>query len=338
MRPNKGILSALAAAVLFGASTPIAKTLVGDIPPVLAGRAAVRRLRPGARSWACCFVALREVAGRRRRLHGHAVQARLAGGGHPFRRVCLGPVLLMFGLVSTPAIGQCAANKPGGGVHRTPGVVRLPRKLRSPHCGRHGAGRSRRPRAFLDARGDLALAPGGSLIAASCPVLGDRQQPDPEGLRQRRDGQRMHQGAGRWRGERRCRCDSRPSAPPLSAVSWDRGDGQARRLRRQPCPVWDARPSRPRCIGAHRRLLLGCAVFWRRAGSRCATRSAERSVDRRRGIDGIGRLAAPCPRVRTFAPARALRAFAFPPARRAPSSSARPGLGRHRAAHAPAHQ
>ena len=35
MRINKGILSALAAAVLFGASTPIAKTLVGEIPPVL---------------------------------------------------------------------------------------------------------------------------------------------------------------------------------------------------------------------------------------------------------------------------------------------------------------
>ena len=35
MRISKGILSALAAAVLFGASTPIAKTLVGEIPPVL---------------------------------------------------------------------------------------------------------------------------------------------------------------------------------------------------------------------------------------------------------------------------------------------------------------
>lgn len=35
MRPIKGILGALVAAVLFGASTPIAKVLVGEIPPVL---------------------------------------------------------------------------------------------------------------------------------------------------------------------------------------------------------------------------------------------------------------------------------------------------------------
>jgi len=35
MRISKGILSALAAAILFGASTPIAKTLVGEIPPLL---------------------------------------------------------------------------------------------------------------------------------------------------------------------------------------------------------------------------------------------------------------------------------------------------------------
>src|SRR6266496_3570809 len=32
---NPGILCALAAAALFGASTPLAKTLVGDIPPIL---------------------------------------------------------------------------------------------------------------------------------------------------------------------------------------------------------------------------------------------------------------------------------------------------------------
>ena len=35
MRSRKGILGALAAAMLFGASTPIAKILIGEIPPVL---------------------------------------------------------------------------------------------------------------------------------------------------------------------------------------------------------------------------------------------------------------------------------------------------------------
>ena len=35
MRLNRGVLNALAAAILFGASTPLAKTLVGEIQPVL---------------------------------------------------------------------------------------------------------------------------------------------------------------------------------------------------------------------------------------------------------------------------------------------------------------
>jgi drug/metabolite transporter (DMT)-like permease len=35
MRLNRGVLNALAAAVLFGASTPLAKTLVGEVQPVL---------------------------------------------------------------------------------------------------------------------------------------------------------------------------------------------------------------------------------------------------------------------------------------------------------------
>src|SRR5215831_5998107 len=35
MHSGRGIVNALAAAVLFGASTPLAKTLVGEIPPVL---------------------------------------------------------------------------------------------------------------------------------------------------------------------------------------------------------------------------------------------------------------------------------------------------------------
>src|SRR5207237_1137514 len=101
MRFDKGIASALGAAVLFGASMPIAKTLVGEVPPVLlagllyAGSGlglavglVVRRIAHGASSTS--FVWPR----------GHDVMwlagAILLGG-------VLGPVLLMLGLTSTAA-------------------------------------------------------------------------------------------------------------------------------------------------------------------------------------------------------------------------------------------
>ena len=35
MTANAAVLAALAAAVLFGASTPFAKALVGEVPPIL---------------------------------------------------------------------------------------------------------------------------------------------------------------------------------------------------------------------------------------------------------------------------------------------------------------
>jgi hypothetical protein len=47
--PNRGVQAALVAAVLFGAGTPIAKMLLGDVSPwLLAGSL----LRIGTRSWA----------------------------------------------------------------------------------------------------------------------------------------------------------------------------------------------------------------------------------------------------------------------------------------------
>jgi drug/metabolite transporter (DMT)-like permease len=102
MRVSKGILSALAAAVLFGASTPIAKMLVGTIPPVLLAGL----LYAGSGLGLGLGLLLRRFA------YGGASStgfewprgadiAWLAGailfGG------VLGPVLLMFGLISTAA-------------------------------------------------------------------------------------------------------------------------------------------------------------------------------------------------------------------------------------------
>ncbi|NDP41825.1 MAG: DMT family transporter [Aromatoleum sp.] len=95
-----GVIYALAAAALFGASTPLAKSLVGDMHPlVLAGLLyagsgcglvfvlGLRRLRAGAGF---------TVAWPTRRDLGWLGGAILTGG-------VAGPVLLMFGLTSTPA-------------------------------------------------------------------------------------------------------------------------------------------------------------------------------------------------------------------------------------------
>jgi drug/metabolite transporter (DMT)-like permease len=101
MRLGKGILSALGAAVLFGASTPIAKMLVGEIPPVLLAGL----LYAGSGVGLALGLLLRRVA-RRGASTGFEwprgpdivwlAGAILFGG-------VLGPVLLMLGLVSTAA-------------------------------------------------------------------------------------------------------------------------------------------------------------------------------------------------------------------------------------------
>src|SRR2546422_8246798 len=101
MRFKPGVLSALGAAVLFGASTPIAKRLVGEIDPVmLAGL-----LYAGSGLGLASGLLLRYVANRRFTTEFSLPRAQdvvwLAGailfGG------VLGPVLLMVGLTSTAA-------------------------------------------------------------------------------------------------------------------------------------------------------------------------------------------------------------------------------------------
>ncbi len=99
---SKGILSALAAAVLFGASTPIAKILVGEIPPVLVAGL----LYAGSGVGLALGLLLRRM-----------VRSDVASIGFEWPRGpdikwlasailfggVLGPVFLMFGLTSTAA-------------------------------------------------------------------------------------------------------------------------------------------------------------------------------------------------------------------------------------------
>src|SRR5882724_218712 len=101
MRFKPGVLSALGAAVLFGASTPIAKRLVGEIDPVmLAGLLYIGSglgLAFGllVRYFAKHFSSTEFTLPRGRDL-GWLGGAILFGG-------VLGPVLLMVGLTSTAA-------------------------------------------------------------------------------------------------------------------------------------------------------------------------------------------------------------------------------------------
>jgi drug/metabolite transporter (DMT)-like permease len=102
MRLSKGVLNALAAAVLFGASTPLAKILIGEMQPVLlagllyAGSGlglavglALRRLARGGAS-------SEDVVWPRGPDIGWLAGAIVFGG-------VLGPVLLMMGLATTAA-------------------------------------------------------------------------------------------------------------------------------------------------------------------------------------------------------------------------------------------
>src|SRR5664279_4468353 len=97
---KQGIASALLAAVLFGASTPIAKRLVGEVPPLmLAGL-----LYLGSGLGLAALLGLRKLAARgelviawpARTEWGWLAGAIVFGG-------VLGPVLLLVGLTTSPA-------------------------------------------------------------------------------------------------------------------------------------------------------------------------------------------------------------------------------------------
>ena len=100
MRSHRsGIVYAIAAAALFGASTPFAKNLLGDIRPILLAGLLYAGSGLGLGFW----IALRKLRGAARAEASLSPRdlpwlagAVLAGG-------VLGPVLLMLGLVRTPA-------------------------------------------------------------------------------------------------------------------------------------------------------------------------------------------------------------------------------------------
>lgn len=96
MNGRAAIVAALAAALLFGASTPFAKILVGDVSPVLL--AALLYLGSGIGLWTVCLVRDRRVVVPELPPHDWLwFLGAIAAGG------VIGPVLLTYGLKQTPA-------------------------------------------------------------------------------------------------------------------------------------------------------------------------------------------------------------------------------------------
>jgi drug/metabolite transporter (DMT)-like permease len=99
LRVDRGILAAVSASVLFGLSTPLAKTFVGSVPPLLlAGM-----LYVGSGVGLAALLILRAVAGGRQRITWPQgvdlwwLLGAIAAGG------VIGPYLLMYGLRTTDA-------------------------------------------------------------------------------------------------------------------------------------------------------------------------------------------------------------------------------------------
>ena len=166
MRASKGVLSALAAAVLFGASTPIAKILVGELSPtLLAGL-----LYAGSGLGLALGLLFRRLA----RSDGtpaafdwpRGPDIGWLAGAIAFGGV-LGPVLLMWGLVSTPAsVSALLLNLEAVFTALLAWFVfreNFDRRIAAGMALIVGGGL-----VLSWTPGDLALAPGALLIAAAC--------------------------------------------------------------------------------------------------------------------------------------------------------------------------
>ena len=163
MKP--GIAYALLAAALFGASTPLAKRLVGDIHPLLL--AGLLYLGSG---FGLCRRARRAQAVRAGTSR-HRV-ARRRGLGLARRRNCLRRRPCPGAADVRPHHqrrgGGIAAAQSGSGADGGDRVVRVPRELRSPNRRGHGAASSPAASRFPGRPAAAALAAGSLFIAAAC--------------------------------------------------------------------------------------------------------------------------------------------------------------------------
>ena len=319
-----GLSLALLSAVLFGASTPASKALLGSLEPFqLAGL-----LYLGAALGMAPLVALERRVGARLRLD-RANAARLAGAvlfggvlgaGAPARRAA----------AHARGLGL-AAPEPRDGRDRGP-RRRCSSASTSGALGWLGVGGVVAAGALVAGAGGWPGLAGALLTAAACAVLGARQPPDRADRRNHARAQHAREGRRGGRDESRDRpARSRRSSPTPGD---DRGGARGRRA------LVRRRASRSTSRAAHelgatraQAVFASAPVRRRRARvRRCsASRSAPAHVAACAAARSVDRRAVPEP-ARAPARARGARARAQPPARRRPPPPRASGRARRRCA------
>ena len=200
-RAPAGVGFALGSALLFGLSTPCAKLLVGETPPLLLAGLLYAGSGLGLFIAWLAMPASAEEAPLARADVPWLAGAVVAGG-------ILGPVLLMSGLRTTPGSAASLLLNLEGVFTALRRVVRVPRERRPADRPRLRAHRGRQPGPLLGRPVGRGLHPAGRRPRHRRRVsrVGDRQQPHAADLRRRPGGPRGDQGRGR-----RCR---QPRARP----------------------------------------------------------------------------------------------------------------------------
>lgn len=188
---HPGVLAALAAAGLFGAGTPLAKSLLGTVDPWFLAGLLYLGSGAGLSLWPAAQGRTRDAASR---------SAPLAGrGGACGRRHRA--VAADVGAVAFACVSGVAAAQRRGRVHRVAGLVRVQGELRPPDRTRHGSNRRRGRRVELAGRSTDRRTLARSGRAGRLSGLGDRQQPHAQSGAQRRYVDCCVQGSGRGCGE-----------------------------------------------------------------------------------------------------------------------------------------
>jgi uncharacterized membrane protein len=232
-----GIVLALLSAALFGASTPLAKMMLGGVDPWM--MAGLLYLGAG--------IGLATVRLGRNALHLPAIEAPLRRSDVPWligviaSGGILGPVFLMFGLARTDAAGTSLLLNIEG--LATMGIAWLVFRENVDRRLLLGAFAILTGAALLSWQGRASLDWGAVLIVAACISWG-RQQSDTQAFFRRPGANRDAQGPGR--GNRKSdagldagRCGARHRHHPCGC------GGRFPWIRGQPCIV-RARPSTPR--------------------------------------------------------------------------------------------
>lgn len=191
---HKGIIYALLAAALFGASTPFSKALLGQVAPVMLAGLLYLGSGLGLLIW---FTLRAMVAGNKR-----ATSARLTLpdlpwlGGAILSGGIAGPVLLMIGLTLTPASSASLLLNMEGVLTVLLAWFVFKGKLRPAYFLRHGLDRGCRHHTVLGPTSCARRAVGSARHRRGVPVLGHRQQSHPQDIGRRCGANRGDQRLG----------------------------------------------------------------------------------------------------------------------------------------------